>query len=124
MSGKRKTLGVAGEAAAAAYLSDQGFSILERNWRCRNGETDLIARKGETLIFVEVRSRSEQSLHAFGLPLESITPKKQRTMRRVAEAYLQQHPEYRQFRVRFDCIGIVWNEKREAADIRHVADAF
>lgn len=120
---RRPARGAAGEAAAAAYLVESGYTIVERNWRCRFGELDLIAVKDGTLVFVEVRSRSRASLGSFGAPLESITPKKRLTLRRCAEAYLLQLPTPPD-RMRFDCIGIVLNERNEAVDRMHVPAAF
>jgi len=61
---RRKERGAAAEEAAARYLESQGCQVLERNWRCRTGEIDLIARDGEVLVFVEVRSRRTGSRSA------------------------------------------------------------
>ncbi|MCI3919043.1 YraN family protein [Paenibacillus sp. TRM 82003] len=124
--------GAAGEAAAAAYLAEAGYRIVDRNWRCRYGELDIVAEKDGALVFVEVRSRSKASLGAFGAPLESITPKKQMTLRRCAEAYLRQRPAEPYLRqrpaepehVRFDCIGVILNERNEAVDRLHIPNAF
>lgn len=80
----RRVLGRFGEAAAAAQLIRQGYTIIDRNWRCSLGEIDLIARQGECLVFVEVRTRRGPAP-----PLESITPAKQRRLRALAYAYLE-----------------------------------
>ena len=93
---KRKVTGQRGEALAAAYLSDCGYKILHRNWRCAGGELDLIVEKDQMLVFVEVRSRSSRR---FGTPEESITPAKQKRLIELSYAYLQQeqpsHPNWR-----------------------------
>ena len=93
---KRKVTGQRGEALAAAYLSDRGYTILHRNWRCPGGELDLIVEKEQTLIFVEVRSRSSRR---FGTPEESITPAKQKRLIDLSYTFLQHeqpsHPYWR-----------------------------
>lgn len=77
--------GAAAEDQAADYLQRQGLRLLARNWRCRLGELDLIMRDGETLVFVEVRSRASA---AFGGAGASITPAKQAKLIRAAEHFL------------------------------------
>ncbi len=84
---KRK-LGQRGEEVAAGYLSQQGYALLARNWRCPAGEVDIVAREGETLAFVEVRTRRAGS--RLGTPEESVTPRKQARMIEVAQTYLQE----------------------------------
>ena len=79
------TLGVEAEAAAAAFLERQGLRVTERNFQCRMGEIDLIARHGATVVFVEVRKRRSS---AFGGAAASITPSKQRKLVRAARFYL------------------------------------
>ena len=81
----RAATGSRGEHIAAAYLERAGLTILERNYRCRSGEIDLVALQGGELVFVEVRTRAGT---AFGTPEESITPHKQRKMADCAFAYL------------------------------------
>ena len=80
---KRKT-GEYYEKEAAAYLREQGYRILEMNFRCRQGEIDIIARDGAALVFVEVKYRSGRGS---GYALEAVTPSKQRTICRVADYY-------------------------------------
>jgi putative endonuclease len=87
---RSRRLGNFGERVAASHLESKGYSILERNWSTREGEIDLIARRGEDLVFVEVRSRRGRSM---GLPEESITGRKATHVRAAAAAYLQEHPE-------------------------------
>jgi putative endonuclease len=77
--------GAAAEALAARFLTGQGLDIVGRNYRCRGGEIDLIARDGTTLVFVEVRLRSSR---AFGGAAESITATKRRRLRLAAGRYL------------------------------------
>jgi putative endonuclease len=77
--------GAAAEAIAASFLAAQGLLIVQRNYRCRGGEIDLIARDGATLVFVEVRLRRNR---AFGTAAESITATKRRRLRLAAKHYL------------------------------------
>lgn len=86
MSGKPKTLGQQGEAAAIAHLKSIGFTILEKNWRTRFAEMDIIAKDNDTFCFVEVKTR--QSLKQ-GLPREALTLPKQKKMIRAALSYCQ-----------------------------------
>jgi putative endonuclease len=88
MSGmdRRKALGRAAEDWGVAYLEQQGYTVLARNWRIRGGELDIVARDGPWLVFVEVRARRGDTL---GEPEESITPRKQARLAHLAEAYLE-----------------------------------
>ncbi|HTS21553.1 MAG TPA: YraN family protein [Casimicrobiaceae bacterium] len=91
--------GTAAEALAARFLAERGLSIVERNYRCRGGEIDIVARDGTTVVFVEVRMRRSR---AFGGPGESITAAKRRRLRLAAEHYLARLP--REPACRFDAI--------------------
>ncbi|GAB4539687.1 MAG: YraN family protein [Anaerolineae bacterium] len=83
----RHKLGQRGESIAAACLERRGYRILERNWRCAAGELDIVARDGETLAFIEVRTRRGER---FGSPEESLTPSKQSRLIELARTYLHQ----------------------------------
>jgi len=87
MAERSQHLGRAGEEVALQYLHQQGYRILERNFRCRLGEIDLIARDGRTLAFIEVKTRRSQ---AFGPPALAVTKAKQRRLVRVSQVYLSQ----------------------------------
>ncbi|KPK46588.1 MAG: hypothetical protein AMJ77_05700 [Dehalococcoidia bacterium SM23_28_2] len=84
----RRDLGAFGERVAAAHLEAKGYRIRARNFRCREGEIDIVAEDGDSLVFVEVRTRRGD---AFGSPAESVTEAKERRLLTVARAYLQQH---------------------------------
>lgn len=84
---KRKQTGRQGEDIAASFLTGKGCKIIERNWRCAVGELDLVVADGDTLVFVEVRTRSGSR---FGLAEESITPAKQARLIELAQTYLQE----------------------------------
>jgi putative endonuclease len=82
----RRQLGAFGERLAAAHLEAKGYRIRARNFRCREGEIDIVAQDGETLVFVEVRTRRGD---AMGGPAESVTPAKEARLVAVATAYVQ-----------------------------------
>src|SRR5512136_2041318 len=84
----KRQLGRRGEEIAADYLRQQGYTLLARNWRCPAGEVDIVAREGETLAFVEVRTRRAGSRQ--GTPEESVTARKQARLVEVAQTYLQE----------------------------------
>lgn len=96
-------LGKRGEALATAFLVDAGYDILDRNWRCRQGEIDVVALDGDETVFVEVKTRSSL---AFGHPLEAITVQKLARLRRLAAAWCGEHPGVRR-RIRVDAIAVV-----------------
>ena len=88
MKGARKRLGNVGEEIAARELTRRGYAVRERNWRCPEGELDMVAVQGETLVFVEVRTRRGDR---FGTPEESITLAKRAHLIAAAQAYLLAH---------------------------------
>lgn len=101
-------LGVAAEAAAAEYLTRQGLRIVARNWRCRQGELDLIAREGATLVFVEVRQRADSN---FGGAAASIGAIKRAKLVAAAQVYLQKQsriPPCRFDAICFDGTQVEW----------------
>jgi putative endonuclease len=107
MKDPRRTLGDAGEDLAAAALKKQGYKILERNYVCPLGEIDLIARQGQVLVFIEVKTRRNER---FGAPQEAVNPAKQRKLRLLADYYLQQKRLGEDVQVRFDVVGIIMGE--------------
>ncbi len=95
------------ENLAAAYLAEQGLLILEKNYRTRLGEIDLIAKEKDTLVFVEVKYRKTDRM---GLPEEAVTRKKQGTIRKVAESYRSFHWKGTETPCRFDVIAVLGEE--------------
>ena len=85
---KRKDTGILGEKLAAGFLKKRGYRIQETNYRCPDGEVDIVARHGDFLVFVEVRTKRSSE---FGTPEESITPNKMAKLRTVAAHYRQTH---------------------------------
>ena len=112
-----RKLGREGELAAAAYLQRKGIRILARNFHCRTGEIDLIARDGDTLVFVEVKTRRE------GVPAEAVTPAKERSLTLAAMTFLRRY-EALEVRSRFDIIAIVWPDSSKKPNIEHLVNAF
>ena len=102
MSRERRLLGQAGEALAADTLQQQGYSILRRNYRTPYGEIDLIARHGETLVFVEVKLRRSEF---FGPPQAAVNSAKQRHLKLAAQYYLNQQ-RCGEIKIRFDVVAI------------------
>lgn len=113
------TLGTAGEEAAVRYLKKKKYRVVVHNFRFHRGEIDLIAYDRKTLVFFEVKTRRSLS---FGLPEESVTPAKQRQIRKIAEAYLLTH-NLRDVPCRFDILSVSFDE-RIGLDIRHFENAF
>lgn len=99
---QRKSLGVRGEDMAVDFLEKKGYTILCRNYRCRSGEIDIIARRKKILSFIEVKTRRTR---AFGTPQEAVTPRKQHKIGRVALDFLQRHKLENQ-PARFDVVAV------------------
>jgi putative endonuclease len=112
-----KSLGDRGEELAARYLRKNGLKILKRNYTSPTGEIDIIARDGDTVVFVEVKARSDAR---FGLPAEAVGERKQQKIRSAALHYLQ--TLRRQPPARFDIVSIYIKDGRE--EIEHIRDAF
>ncbi|QHI73158.1 YraN family protein [Aminipila terrae] len=112
------SLGVQGEEVAANYLKNKGYQVLERNFRCRMGEVDIIACIDRTLVFVEVKTRRSLS---YGLPCESVTKTKQLHLRRVAAFYVMKN-NIGNISRRIDVVEILY--RGEKAYIRHTENAF
>ncbi len=102
-------LGGRGEGLAWGFLKKQGYKILEKNYRTKLGEIDVIASKKRTLVFIEIKTRRN---HNFGLPEEAIDWKKRRKMIRAAEIYLQSK-RLENKEARFDILAITWNGEEE-----------
>jgi len=122
MNGRKtraKDLGRSGEDIAGRYLAGKGYEILARGFRMFRGEIDIIARDGGTLVFVEVKARADES---HGRPEESVTPGKQRQLRKIAQGYLVAHPSPG-VDCRFDVIAILFDGPDDYR-LEHFVDAF
>ncbi|MRG58685.1 YraN family protein [Agromyces sp. CFH 90414] len=96
-------LGRRGEALAVTHLEARGMQVIDRNWRCRLGEIDIVARDGSDTVFVEVKTRTSAD---FGHPFEAITPVKLARMRRLAVAWCVQSEEP-VGRIRIDAVAVL-----------------
>jgi putative endonuclease len=115
----RQAQGDAAEERACRHLDRSGFTIVERNYRTMGGEIDIVARRGDVLVFVEVRSRE---VPGFGTPEESVTPAKRRRIVAAARRYLSSVPLSSWREARFDVIAI--EGRGETAALRHYPAAF
>lgn len=115
----KDALGRRGEDIAAAFLVDAGYTILDRNWRCNQGEIDVVAFDGSETAFVEVKTRTSV---AFGHPLEAITTLKLARLRRLAAAWCAAHPGDHG-RIRIDAIAVI-APRLGAAQIEHLKRVF
>ena len=107
LKGSRKRLGDAGEEIAARELIRRGYQVRERNWRSVEGELDIVAELGQTLVFVEVRTRRGDR---FGSPEESVTPAKRAHLIAAAQSYLQAHSlQDRDWRI--DVVAVEMSER-------------
>jgi len=119
MTTQRRAIGAYGERVAERHLREQGLVVLARNWRCADGEVDLILRDGEDLVFCEVKTRSG---NRFGTPAEAIGAAKIRRLRRLAARWLAQTPVCPR-EIRFDVVAVL-PQRRGATVVEHVRAAF
>lgn len=118
MLNRRQLFGNAGEQVAGRYLQKQGLTIVHKNYRCKYGEIDIIAKDQSYLVFIEVKTRSSIK---YGDPIASVTNKKQKQICKAAQNYLFEH-NLTETDVRFDVIGILQQGKGQ--EINHIKDAF
>lgn len=102
MTEGRRRLGADGEDLAEEWYRAAGYRVLARNWRCDEGELDLVCRLGGTVVVCEVKARRS---HRFGTPVEAVTAAKQRRVRRLGARYLREHG-VRCREVRFDVAAV------------------
>jgi putative endonuclease len=117
MAHQKRALGIWGEERAKAYLTERGYMILAQNLRSAYGEIDLLAKQGDTLVFVEVKARSSLG---FGYPEESVTELKQQHLLDCALDYLQNHPEH-SGDWRIDVISVLRSD--DGPEIEHFENA-
>jgi putative endonuclease len=116
---KRRETGAMGENLACEFLGNNGYRIVERNFRCPGGEVDIIAQQKETLVFIEVRTKSSRW---FGTPEESITPAKMEHLRNVAVYYWQNRPNLPEA-WRIDVVAIEMNGRGRVSRIELIENA-
>lgn len=108
-------LGADGEQRAASWYGERGYRILARNWRCPDGEIDLILASGSTVVICEVKTRANDR---YGTPFDAVGPAKQRRLRRLAAQWLREEYRGGPVNVRFDVAGVVGGR------VQVVQDAF
>jgi putative endonuclease len=111
-------IGKKGETLAKSFLEEKGYEILETNWRYRRAEVDIIAMDGQVMVFVEVKTRSDDTLSQ---PEESITAQKELLMADAASAYMEKSGH--DWEIRFDFISIVLQSDQHY-NLEHFKDAF
>jgi putative endonuclease len=114
----RPQLGRRGEDLAESVFRRLGFDIVQRNYRCKHGEIDLIARRGRVLVFCEVKTRKTDM---WGTPAEAVGLRKQSRLRQLAAVWLAGHAVGR-VQVRFDVVSVIVRPDR--SEVTHIPDAF
>lgn len=114
----RSALGRSGEDLASQLYMRDGYQVIGRNFRCRQGEIDIIAARGRTLVFCEVKTRSTDY---FGDPVEAVGPVKQARLRRLAAVWLEENPAPGMI-LRFDVVSVIAD--RQGTRVRRLEDAF
>ncbi|MBB5155526.1 YraN family protein [Saccharopolyspora phatthalungensis] len=117
--GRRHALGVEGERLAAALLERRGLTVLDRNWQCPQGELDIVATDGDTVVCCEVKARSGVD---YGGPIYAIGPEKMNRIRGVARSWLAAR-DLVGCRVRFDVVSVLWPPGKRPC-IKHLEGAF
>jgi len=116
---KRKEIGAIGEKLAADFLKKRGYKIIQRNFRCREGEIDIIVQKDECLVFVEVRTKKNT---AFGTPEESVTLSKREKLISLADAYIQACNKPPQS-WRIDVVAVELTPDHRVSRLEHIENA-
>jgi len=119
MSSTRRDVGIRGERIAESYLRRRGYTVLHKNYRCREGEIDIIVRDEDCIVFVEVRTKRDCG---FGCPEESITSVKKERLIALAELYIQD-ADMPHVSWRIDVIAIELNSHNTVARLNHVVNA-
>ena len=120
MDTAKSKLGRWGEKLAARFLRRQGYHIIRRNYLSPVGEIDIVAREGDVLVFVEVKTRTGDE---YGGPLAAVGPGKQRKVAQAAQSYLARH-RLGEVPCRFDVVGVTCVEGKKEPDIELVRGAF
>ncbi len=115
----RRDTGILGEKLAKDFLKKRGYRVIETNYRCTEGEIDIVARHKDYLVFVEVRTRKNRE---FGSPEESITPTKKERLRNAAARYQQEHDNLPQS-WRIDFVAVELDQKEKPTRIELIENA-
>ncbi|HEY5575352.1 MAG TPA: YraN family protein [Clostridiaceae bacterium] len=120
MSSFNKDIGNLGEIISENFLIDSGYIILDRNFRCKTGEIDLIAKDGDYICFIEVKTRCGS---LFGNPCEAVTYPKQQRICKTAQMYILKKKLFK-FNFRFDVIEVILNKENGSSSIKLIKNAF
>ena len=123
----RRALGEVGEAEAVAHLERRGHTILDRNFRTRYGELDVVSSTGTCLVFCEVKTRTAGGFGGPAVALDAVGPAKRRRLRLMAREWFRlRGPGHEGLPsgVRFDAVGVVLDARRQLVALDHVEDAF
>ncbi len=122
----RRGLGALGERLAAEHLERAGYVVLDRNWRSRHGELDIVAADARALVFCEVKTRVAGNARGPEGPLDSIGPSKRRRLRLLAREWLSERSAARPVTagLRFDAIGVTVSRAGGVLALDHVEEAF
>ena len=125
-SDPRRRLGALGERLAVQHLERAGYLVVERNWRSRLGELDIVAADPATLVFCEVKTRVVGGRSGPLAPLDAVGPRKRRRLRLLAREWLSERSGARTGRrlLRFDAIGVTVDRAGRLLSLEHVEDAF
>jgi len=118
LSDYKKRVGNKGESIAEDYLKRKGYEIIHRNYRCRLGEIDIIAKDDDTIVFIEVRTKQNRN---YGTPQDSVTPMKMDKISKTALSFIQ-GKNLTGFSYRFDFIAVTYSQGKP--NIEHIENAF
>lgn len=121
MTKKRKELGRYGEQLALKQYLLRGYALLYQNYRCRFGEIDLVLKKQQKLLFIEVKTRTSS---AYGPAEEAISPRKQHKIRTVSLYFLKNYPQYAHYEIQFDVVSIFIDTREKKAWFKRTKRAF
>ncbi len=127
MADHRRSLGALGERIACRHLRARGYDIVDRNFRTRHGELDVVAALPRCLVFCEVKTRLVQRLGGDFPPLSAVGPRKQRKLRAMAREWLGSdavRTARRPGEIRFDAIGVTLDREGRLLRLEHIEDAF
>lgn len=120
MGSYNKDIGNLGEQISENFLVESGYTILDRNFRCKTGEIDLIAREGDYICFIEVKTRCG---NLFGSPCEAVNYPKQQRISKTAQMYILKKKLFK-FNFRFDVIEVILNKENSRSSIKLIKNAF
>jgi putative endonuclease len=125
MTHQRLAIGRLAEDLVAARLAARGWQIVARNARSRQGELDIVALDGRTLVFVEVKAGRANARYGPERPILSVGPRKQRQVRRLAGAFMAARRDLPGYAaIRFDAVGVTFGPGGELTDVEHIENAF